>query len=49
MAGRRAVVASKRRGQVFTVPPGASIAAGAARDRFGNSNGQAVAVPAGGR
>jgi neutral ceramidase len=48
-AGRRTVVVKKRHGQVFTVPAGATIAAGAARDRFGNRNGQALAVPASSR
>jgi hypothetical protein len=41
-AGRRTVVKRRRSGQVFTLPAGAQIARGAARDRFGNRNGQAA-------
>ena len=45
--GDRTIVVRRRRGTVFSVdaPPGApvSIPAGAARDRYGNVNGAAVA------
>jgi hypothetical protein len=47
VAGGRTVSVRKRRGDVFAVPAGATIASGAARDRYGNRNGAAVALPSG--
>jgi hypothetical protein len=43
--GGTVLSARRRRGTVFTLPPGTRIAAGAARDRYGNRNGAAVTVP----
>ncbi|MEA2438876.1 MAG: neutral ceramidase [Thermoleophilaceae bacterium] len=40
----RKVTSRKRRGTVFTLPAGVRIAAGAARDRYGNRNGAAVTL-----
>ncbi|MEA2467340.1 MAG: neutral ceramidase [Thermoleophilaceae bacterium] len=44
VVGGRAVVARLARGRVFTLPAGAEIPAGAARDRWGNRNAQAAVV-----
>jgi neutral ceramidase len=38
-------VLRQRRGAIFAVPAGTAIAAGAARDRYGNRNGEAVTLP----
>ncbi|MEA2123224.1 MAG: hypothetical protein QOI80_6, partial [Solirubrobacteraceae bacterium] len=35
-------VVRRRRGTVFRLPAGATVAAGAARDHYGNTNGQAL-------
>ncbi|MEA2458122.1 MAG: neutral ceramidase, partial [Thermoleophilaceae bacterium] len=43
-SGGRTVTRRKRRGQVFTLPAGATVPAGGARDRYGNRNGQAASV-----
>ena len=43
LAGRT-VTSRRRSGKVFTLPVGARVAAGAARDRYGNRNGAAVTL-----
>ena len=40
--GGTVLTVRRRRGAVFTLPPGTRIAAGAARDRYGNMNGTAA-------
>jgi hypothetical protein len=40
----RTVTVRRRHGRLFTVPAGATVPKGAARDRFGNRNGKAALV-----
>jgi neutral ceramidase len=42
--GGTVATVSQRRGTIFTLPPGARVAAGAARDRYGNRNAAAVTL-----
>jgi neutral ceramidase len=43
--GRRRITVTRRAGERFALPAGARIAAGAARDRFGNRNAQPATMP----